>query len=361
MIPEGWKKCELGQACEFQRGFDLPSGKRTPGTVPVISSSGVSGYHDVPMAYPPGLVTGRYGTIGTLYFVEEPFWPLNTALWVKNLHGNDARFFYHLLSRFDFKKFSDKTGVPGVNRNDLHAVQVLVPPFDEQRRIAEILSTWDRAIEATEKLIANSQAQKKALMQQLLTGKKRLPGFSGAWREIPLTEAAKVSTGSSNREDSDLEGPYTFFDRSTDIRRSERYIFDCEAVIVGGEGQEFIPKYFEGKFDLHQRAYVIHDFDGWCPKFIFYTVHHNRHLLLRYAVGSTVASLRMGSFTKVPVRTIPLAEQKMISTVLWRADEEIALQKAGLTTLQAQKSALMRQLLTGKRRVKLPSAQEEAA
>lgn len=197
MVPNGWEKLPLKNVAELQRGFDLPSSQRLDGEVPIVSSGGVTGFHSKSKAKSPGVVTGRYGSIGDVFYIEQDYWPLNTALWVKNFHGNYEKFIYYLLSNFDFKKFSDKTGVPGVNRNDLHTVKVNVPPLPEQKKIAQILSTWDQAISATEKLIENSQQQKKALMQQLLTGKKRLldesgAQFDGEWKLVKVSNLLKV-------------------------------------------------------------------------------------------------------------------------------------------------------------------------
>ena len=98
------------------------------------------------------------------------------------------------------------------------------------------------------------------------------------WQLLKLGDVATIKTGSSNRVDSNLTGRYTFFDRSQEIRSSDRYLFDCEAVIVGGEGQEFLPKYFIGKFDLHQRSYAIMDFRGVSGKFIFYLISTKKQL-----------------------------------------------------------------------------------
>ncbi len=242
---------------------------------------------------------------------------------------------------------------PFLSLQDLRKLPILLPPLSEQKKIAEILSTWDRAIEVVERLIENSQAQKKALMQQLLTGKKRLPGFSGEWEVVPLTDVVRIETGSSNREDSTEEGEFTFFDRSTDVRRSDRFLFDTEAIIVGGEGQEFVPKYFIGKFDLHQRAYAIFNFKEVNGQYIFYSIHYNRHLLKRFSVGSTVASLRMGTFKKLPIRLIPKSEQEAIAAILRNYDLKLEKQNRILKRLKSEKSALMQQLLTGKRRVKI--------
>ena len=237
-------------------------------------------------------------------------------------------------------------------------LKIAVPPFPEQQKIAQILSTWDKAIAVTEQLLANSQQQKKALMQQLLTGKKRLLDengvrFEGEWEEVLLGDIAKITTGSSNRQDSNLNGEYTFFDRSEDIRTSNIYLFDCEAVIVPGEGQDFVPKYFVGKFDLHQRTYAIMDFISHDGKFLFYAIHYFRSYFLSQAVGSTVKSLRLPMFQKMKISLPELAEQQKIAKVLSTADQEIEALQRKLDGLQQEKKALMQQLLTGKRRVKV--------
>lgn len=248
---------------------------------------------------------------------------------------------------------NDAGAKAGLNLSTIRSIPILLPPLPEQKKITAILSAWDRAIEGTEKLLTNSQQQKKALMQQLLTGKKRLPGFTGEWETKYLGDIADIQTGSSNRQDSLTNGEYTFFDRSEDIRTSNRYLFDCEAVIVPGEGQDFVPKYFVGKFDLHQRTYAISCFQACDGKFIFYTVGYHRSHFLSQAVGSTVKSLRLPMFQKMPLKLPPLSEQRAIAAVLTTADEEITAIESDLLRLRQEKKALMQQLLTGKRRVKV--------
>ncbi|ELC7281855.1 restriction endonuclease subunit S [Aeromonas veronii] len=253
------------------------------------------------------------------------------------------------------------TNLASINSSQIKEFPVLVPPLLEQKKIAQILSTWDKAISTTEQLVANSQQQKKALMQQLLTGKKRLLDnngvrFSGGWRERLLGDISKITTGSSNRQDSHMNGAYTFFDRSEDIRTSDTYLFDCEAVIVPGEGQDFIPKYFVGKFDLHQRTYAIMDFPECHGKFLFYAIHYFRSHFLSQAVGSTVKSLRLPMFQKMKLNLPTFEEQQKIAVVISTADQEITTLQQKLDALKQEKKALMQQLLTGKRRVKVVGA-----
>ena len=265
-------------------------------------------------------------------------------------------FQYIHLKRFVDKVLEKCTGsnYPAINSSDLSDILIILPPLKEQEKIAEILTTWDEAISNVELLILNYELRKKALMQKLLSGEVRFDGFSDKWEEVRLREICKITTGSSNRKDSsESKGEYTFFDRSQDIRTSDIYLFDGEAIIVAGEGQEFIPKYFVGKFDLHQRTYAIMEFKLNCGKFLFYYLYQNRDYFYSQAVGSTVKSLRLPMFQKMKLKLPSLPEQQKIAEVLSLADDEINLLKNELEELKLQKKALMQKLLTGEVRVKV--------
>jgi type I restriction enzyme, S subunit len=143
-----WSNVNLGDVVTLQRGFDLPAQNRKPGKVPIVSSSGISGYHSEIGVAGPGVVTGLYGTIGQVFLIKENYWPLNTTLWVKDFHGNDPQFTSYLLRTIDFHSCSDKSSVPGVNRNDLHRIPVLLPPIHEQHAITAVLGALDVKIES---------------------------------------------------------------------------------------------------------------------------------------------------------------------------------------------------------------------
>ncbi len=143
-----WKDCSLGDVVELKRGYDLPQRERLPGDVPLVSSSGVTDSHAKAMVKGPGVVTGRYGTLGQVFYVEQDFWPLNTTLYVRDFKGNDPRFVSYFLRDIDFFVYSDKAAVPGLNRNHLHQARVRIPTDPtEQRAIAHILGTLDDKIE----------------------------------------------------------------------------------------------------------------------------------------------------------------------------------------------------------------------
>jgi type I restriction enzyme, S subunit len=142
-----WVTTKLGDVVTLKRGYDLPSSIRELGDVPVVSSSGVTGQHNVAKVNGPGVVTGRYGTLGEVFFIDKDFWPLNTSLYVQHFKGNVPRFIAYFLRQVLSQLSSDKAAVPGVNRNDLHAKTVRLPDPKIQERIADTLATYDDLIE----------------------------------------------------------------------------------------------------------------------------------------------------------------------------------------------------------------------
>jgi len=162
-LEDQWREVRLGDVVTLQRGFDLPSQRRKPGAIPIVSSSGISGRHIEAKVVGPGVVTGRYGTIGQVFFVDEDFWPLNTTLYVRDFKGNDPLFVSYLLRTLDFQSHNDKSSVPGVNRNHLHTAKVRVPPLSEQRAIAAILSALDDKIELNRRMNRTLEAMARAI------------------------------------------------------------------------------------------------------------------------------------------------------------------------------------------------------
>jgi type I restriction enzyme, S subunit len=214
-----------------------------------------------------------------------------------------------------------------LGQKEFENLKLRIPEHREQIKIASFLTSVNKKIsQLTEKKKLLEQ-YKKGMMQKIFSQELRFKDDKGKdfpkWEKKKLGEIARITTGSSNRQDSNLDGEYTFFDRSQDIRTSDRFLFDAEAVIVPGEGQEFIPKYFVGKFDLHQRTYAIMDFKNQNGKFFFYSISHNSNHLNSHAVGSTVKSLRLPMFEKMPIDLPCLKEQTKIATFLSAIDEKI--------------------------------------
>lgn len=162
-----WNNGELGSFVTFKRGFDLPQQKRKEGQVPIFSSSGITGYHSVAVVKAPGVVTGRYGTIGEVFYATEDFWPLNTTLFIENFHGNDERFIYYFLKTIEWSKFTSASAVPGINRNSVHKEIVSFPNIETQKKIAAILSALDEKIATNRAINDNLEQQAFALFDSL--------------------------------------------------------------------------------------------------------------------------------------------------------------------------------------------------
>ena len=239
--------------------------------------------------------------------------------------------------------------------NNLAQVQIELPPITEQNAIAGVLSDVDGLLNALEALIAKKRAIKQATMQQLLTGKTRLPGFSGEWETKELGDIATIKTGSKNNEDKDENGQYPLFVRSAIVERINSYCFDGEAILVPGEGGiENIFHYINGRFDCHQRVYMINRFvDDVFGKLIYYimVLQFGKHAM-QNTVKATVDSLRLPTFQTFSF-SIPtdIAEQRAIASVLSDMDAEIAALAQRRDKTIAIKQGMMQQLLTGKVRL----------
>ena len=154
----------LGDLINLKRGYDLPENQRREGPYPVISSAGITGYHDDYMVEGVGVVTGRYGTLGEMYYVDGKYWPHNTALYVTTFKGNDPKYIYYLLSCLGRIRTSDKSAVPGVNRNELHELAIpAITDRNQQKKIAAVLSALDTKIDCNNRINAELEAMAKTL------------------------------------------------------------------------------------------------------------------------------------------------------------------------------------------------------
>jgi type I restriction enzyme S subunit len=234
-------------------------------------------------------------------------------------------------------------------------VPIPLPPLPEQKAIAEALSDVDDLIASLERLIAKKRDIKTATMGQLLTGRTRLPGFTGEWRSQLLGELAQIRTGSRNNQDKVADGQYPFFVRSDTVERINSYSYDCEAVLVPGEGRiGEIFHYVNGRFDVHQRVYAITQFlPSICGKFVYlYLALEFGAWAMQNTVKATVDSLRLPTFTAFVLRLPPTrGEQQAIAAVLSDMDAEIEALQARLDKTRMLKQGMMQELLTGRTRL----------
>ena len=198
-----WREVHLGDVIRLKRGHDLPSSDRVPGEIPIVSSSGVTGFHNVAKVAGPGVVTGRYGTLGEVHYIEGDYWPLNTALYVEDFKGNQPRYVAYLLMTLELGSQNAAGAVPGVNRNTLHQMTVCVPDEETQRRIVEVLSAYDDLIATNQRRIALLEDAARRLYREWFVhlrfpGHESVPvkdGVPEGWRKTPMTSVADFVNG----------------------------------------------------------------------------------------------------------------------------------------------------------------------
>ncbi|CAM3317726.1 restriction endonuclease subunit S [Polaromonas hydrogenivorans] len=173
-VPAHWDVLVIKRFSTLHRGHDLTDAERTDGSYPVVTSSGINGTHGSFMAHGPGVVTGRYGSTGRLFYIQDDFWPHNTSLYVSNFHCNHPRFVWYSLQTVDFAAHSAKAAVPGIDRNDIHVLPVAVPPKDEQGTIVTFLDSelakLDTLTAEAQRGIDLLQERRTALISAAVTG-----------------------------------------------------------------------------------------------------------------------------------------------------------------------------------------------
>ena len=294
-------------------------------------------------------------TIGKVNIVNKSLLPANTnqALAIIRLKDTENRDYIlqilksQIMQRY-IKKSISVGAQPNLNLAQINNFSFPYPSFSEQEKIANIFSLIDERIQAQIKIIEKYESLIKGINERLFSQKIRFKNSNGEnfpiWKSKKLGEISTITTGSSNREDSILDGEFIFFDRSQDIRTSNRYLFDKEAIIIPGEGQVFKPKYYTGKFDLHQRTYAIFDFVGGMGKYLYYYVSYEDKYLQSQAVGSTVKSLRLPMFQSMPIKLPCIEEQALITNFLSHIEEKIKTEKQFLNKLENQKQYLLQQM-----------------
>lgn len=195
----------------LQRGFDLPKKDRVLGNYPVVASTAINGYHAEHKVQPPGVVTGRSGSLGKVLYIDKSFWPLNTTLWVKDFIGNLPLYVYYFLKTLDLKQYNSGAGVPTLNRNHLDTLEIAIHDFQSQRKIASILSAYDDLIENNLRRIKILEEMAQALYREWFV-KFRFPGHEKirvvdsqlgkipeGWEVVPLEDVCSRITDGAHR------------------------------------------------------------------------------------------------------------------------------------------------------------------
>ena len=290
---------------------------------------------------------GRKGTINKPYLLNGPFWTVDTLFYCVPKKNTDVQFLLNVFKTINWKIYDESTGVPSLSKVTINKINKRVPEYNEQKKIGDFFILFDRKIEIEEQKLEKLEQQKKGYMQKIFSQELRFKDENGKlytdWEKKLLKNIAEVKTGSKNVQDNIVGGKYKFFDRSVDVKYLNTYDFDETAIIYPGEGSKFLPRFFEGKYSLHQRAYSIYNIE-LDPTYLYtYLLLQNNHFL-KYAVGSTVKSLRMIAFDKLKVMIPNAKEQKKLGDFFNKLDSFIEKQSDKVELLKERKRGFLQKM-----------------
>ncbi len=366
---EEWREVKLGEAINLKRGYDLPSRNRQDGKIPIFSSSGISGYHNQGMSDGPGVITGRYGTIGQVYYSHGAYWPLNTTLYVQDFRGNDTHFFFYFLQQLDWKKYSDKSAVPGVNRNDVHQERILLPPLPEQKAIASVLSSLDDKIDLLHRQNKTLEAMAEALFRQWFVEE-----VDESWEEDSLLELIELVGGgtpkTANAEywDGDipwLTGGDIASNHKSFVLNSEKRITDLG---LNNSSAKLLPKYSTvisargtvGKYCIlakpmafSQSNYGILPRKQNCFFFSYLLINHVVEELQTSAYGSVFDTITTNTFRDIkiaiPTETVISNFESQVAVYF----KKIIANIEQINLLEKLRATLLPKLMSGEVRVEV--------
>ncbi|MBL0442888.1 restriction endonuclease subunit S [Aeromonas veronii] len=379
VIPEDWEVNPLGDLCSLKSGLGITSKDIDDSSAyRCFGGNGLRGYTQKYTHDGNYVLIGRQGALcGNIQYVSGRFFASEHALVATLSKFSNAMWLAVYLERMNLNQYSESSAQPGLSAEKLRILKLITPTNEEQTAIANVLSDSDALIDALEQLIAKKQAIKSGTMQQLLTGRTRLPAFAlrpdgtpkgykpsevgdipEDWEVAPIGSVLSITTGARNTQDKVDDGRYPFFVRSQTVERINTYSFDGEAVLTAGDGVGTgkIFHYVNGKFDFHQRVYLMYNFGERVSGYFFYLFFSNNFFerIMSMTAKSSVDSVRREMIADMKMVLPSKVEQTAIATILSDMDNELQALTQKLEKVRALKQGMMQQLLTGK--IRLPLA-----
>jgi len=362
-----WERYKFGELLTLEYGGSLPEESRLDGSIPVVGSNGVVGFHSEALVSGPVIIVGRKGSVGEVNWIESDCYPIDTTFYVKlKFHNSLLVFIKLLLENANLTSLSDNGAVPGLNRNDVYVIKTALPSEAEQQKIADCLSSLDEVIEFQTKRLEVLNAHKKGLMQQLFpregetTPRLRFPEFrdAGPWEVKRLGEIIEEF-----RKQSTVQDEYEVLTSSRKgLLRQKEYYEENRITAKDNIGFNIIPPNYityrsrsdDRRFYFNENTlgitgiisvyYPVFRITEGSNKFIVEMLNHSWIEVGKRSVGTsqTVLSVNELKRLKMPIPSPP--EQQKIADCLSSIDEVIELQTKKLEALKAHKKGLMQQL-----------------
>ncbi|KAA9396255.1 restriction endonuclease subunit S [Haloarcula sp. CBA1130] len=367
---EGWDLRRLGEIISLEYGENLTEDERDGGKYPVYGSNGQVGSHSEAYVDRPGIIVGRKGSIGELKFSEKPFYPIDTTYYISQEETDEnLRFVYYLLENVQLSRLNAASAVPGLNRNDAYSLKGLIPPLEEQRKIASILYNVEQAIQKTDEIASQTKRVKKGAMQDLFTEgyydhdefvDTRAGKIPASWDVDKIKNRTELISGAHVKSDLVYEddsltpyltGPDDFDEFGFTVTKytNEPTKFcepDDTLVTVKGSGC--------GKSTFaNQRACISRQLKALRPKsgldplYLFYFMKTKQNYLETLAEGSAIPGLSNSHLVALDIPIPSTEEQQKIAETLREFDHQVEANNRYKSQLKRLKRGLMRELLTG--------------
>lgn len=359
----------------LKRGHDLPSQDRQAGSIPVISSSGITGFHSEAKAKGPGVVTGRYGTLGEVFYQEGHYWPLNTTLYVYDFKGNNPHFVYYFLKALDFEHLNSAAAVPGLDRNVLHSIKVNFPILPAQNKIAAILATYDELIANNSQRIKLLEEMAEEIYKEWFV-RLRFPGHEQTrivdglpegWKNAPLVKNIDILSGGTPKTDKSefWNGKIPFFSpkdctgdlfcfetenciSETGLRSCNSDLFPEDTIIITARGTVGNIVITGVPMAMNQSCFALSPKAGFTSCYIYHFIKHIVTTLKQVANGATFDAITVRTFelTKgiMPVKDLVVQFDKTVHPLLEQV--KVLLEKNKI--LKQTRDLLLPRLMSGR-------------
>lgn len=361
-----WKTSTIGEIAPLQRGYDLPTNDVISGTIPVVYSNGILRFHNEGKCQAPAIITGRSGTIGKFTYIDHgEYWPHNTSLWVTTFHKNYPRFVYYFFQTVGFEKYATGSGVPTLNRNDIHKhIESIPSNKEEQQAIASYFTSLDSQISASTSRLASLKQMKAASLQAMFpqegetVPKIRFKGFEGEWKKVKLSELyerSSIKNDLSFGTDKIISVANMYFIKNSrqvddDYLRSYNIMRLGDIAFEGNKSKNFAHgRLVENTIGdgIVSHVFIVmkpisknYDLNFW--KYYINNENIMGNILVRSTKSSTMMTdLVVDDFLKESILVPSYEEQIEIGKILTSLDRKISLQSQRLEKLKQIKSACL--------------------
>lgn len=392
VIPKDWEVKDIGETLTIKHGKDQKQVESAHGQYPIFGTGGQMGWANDFLYDKPSVLIGRKGSINKPRYINVPFWTVDTLFYSQVHNGYNEKFMFYKFCLIDWTTYNEASGVPSLNARTISNVKISVPKKQEQTAIATALSDVDNLIQSLEKLIAKKEVIKTGTMQQLLTGKTRLPDFAtredGSPKGFKQTELGQIpedwevrklnqisdvkSGGTPSTSDSSYWNGSILWCTPTDITalKSQKYLSNTLKKItkagLENSSAELLPI---GSIVMTSRATIgecaittknistnqgfknFICFDNTNNEFLYYNLSNSKNRLVQLCSGSTFLEISTTQTRNFEIAVPSIQEQTAIATILSDIDTEIQALQQRLEKTKDIKQGMMQQLLTGKVRL----------